>query len=87
MIYELESASLAVAGSRVYGSVLVKVNTPLLALVADEVLIDKVVLDELAFLEVALAEELQLLIKLAKINRNANIEYIIFFKAILPFLS
>jgi len=65
---------------------LVKVNTPLLALVADEVLIDRVVLDELAFLEVAFAVELQLLIKPAKVNRTANIEYIIFFKAILPFL-
>jgi hypothetical protein len=75
-----------VAGSRVYGSVLVKVNTPLLALVADEVLIDRVVLDELAFLEVAFVVELQLLIKPAKINRTANIGYIIFFKATLPFL-
>jgi hypothetical protein len=76
-----------VAGSRVYGSVLVKVNTPLLALVADEVLIDRVVLDELVFWEFAFVVEVQLLIKPAKINRHVNIEYIIFFKAILPFLS
>jgi hypothetical protein len=70
MIYEVDNASLEAAGSRVYGSVLVKVRTPLPEVADEEVLLD---------------DELQLLKILARININAKDKYIIFFKADLSF--
>ena len=75
IIYEVDRASLEAAGSRVYGSVLVKVRTPPPVVTAEEVVLEETLLDT----------ELQLVNKLAATNNIANDKYNIFFKADLPF--
>ena len=78
MIYEVDSASLDAAGSSVYGSVLVKVTTPLPGVAAEE----EVVAPE----ETVLVDEPHPANRLTKININASDKNNIFFKADLPFL-
>jgi hypothetical protein len=77
MIYEADSASLDAAGSSVYGSVLVKVNTPLPGVAAEE---EVVVLEEAVLVDKHPAN------MLTKTNINASDKNSIFFKADLPFL-
>jgi hypothetical protein len=90
----VDNASLEAAGSKVYGSVLVKVRTPPPAVVAEEVVVGEVVLDESGVketvgefvVEVALLDNNpQLLRKVANSNIEAIDKYIIFFKIVLPF--
>ena len=78
MIYEADSASLDAAGSSVYGSVLVKVNTPLPGVAAEE---EVVVLEEAVLVDKPHPADM-----LTKTNINASDKNSIFFKADLPFL-
>jgi hypothetical protein len=75
-MYEPDKASLVVAGSRVYGAVLVKVKMPLPEEVGEEIG-EEVVLNR---------DRLHPLKKLLEININASDRNNIFFKAGLSFL-